>query len=100
MISDIWIMCYPRVEDNIGCLMCQSFLLRVLRSAPFRCPLRSSLLVRFFILCWLLGFILELRITVGVFYSSWSVVSLGLIEPRSIVISGEYMQFNLSSTRG
>ena len=25
MISDIWVMCYPRVKDNIGCLICQSF---------------------------------------------------------------------------
>ena len=80
--------------------MYQSFLLRVLRLALFRCSLRSFLLVRFFILCWLLGFILDSRITVGVFYSSWSVVSLGLIEPRSVVISSKCMQFNLSSTQG
>ena len=25
MISNMWVMCYPRLKDNIGCLMCQSF---------------------------------------------------------------------------
>ena len=47
-----------------------------------------------------LGFILELRITSSVFYSSLSVVSIGLMEARSIVVSGVCIQFKLSSTRG
>ena len=46
-----------------------------------------------------LGFILESRITIGVFYLSWSVVSIGLMEARSVVVSGVRIQFKLSSTR-
>ena len=46
------------------------------------------------------GFILESRITVGVFFSSWSVVSIVLMEARSLVVSGVRIQFKLSSTRG
>ena len=51
-------------------------------------------------LCWLLGFILESRITIGVFYSFWLVVSIGLMEAHSVVVLGVRIQFNLSSTRG
>ena len=35
-----------------------------------------------------------------VFFSSWSVVSIGLVEARSLLASGVRIQFKLSSTRG
>ena len=47
-----------------------------------------------------LGFILESRITGSEFYSSLSVVSIGLMEAHSVVVSGVCIQFKLSSTRG
>ena len=46
------------------------------------------------------GFILDSRITVAVFYSSWSVVSIGLMEAHSVVVSGVRIQLKLSSTQG
>ena len=35
-----------------------------------------------------------------VFFSSWSVVSIGLVEARSLLALGVRIQFKLSSTRG
>ena len=47
-----------------------------------------------------LGFILESRITGSVYYLSLSMVSIGLMEARFVVVLGVCIRFKLSSTRG
>ena len=72
---------------------------QILRMSFFKVFYSFNLLVIFFY-GLRPGFILESRITGSLFYSSLSVVSIRVIEARSVVVSGVCIQFKLSSTRG